>query len=227
VRISHRFRFIFFSFPKTGSVSVRRALDPVSEIKSTREGLIPGRRAIRGEDGQWLIPGHIAPRDLRTVFEQEGWPFDDYFKFTFVRNPWSRLVSLYRMVQENRPGAPPFGEWLLQTKPGGEGAATTDGLPYLWEQYGTYTLDNFVCDENGKRLVDQVFRLEDIALFPEAMRKRGIPLKLTQKGTVPRSNNKPAVDLDAYYASPAFRAVVAARYAKDIKEFGYSYPERT
>ena len=31
------------------------------------------------------------------IFEQKGWDYNSYFKFVFIRNPYTRLVSLYNM----------------------------------------------------------------------------------------------------------------------------------
>lgn len=220
MRISHRFRFIFFSFPKTASVSVRRMLDPVSDIRSTPEYRVPGGRIALAGDGSLIIPGHVSPIELRSLFRENNWPFESYFKFVFVRNPWARLVSLYRMICDEVEGfQEPFPTWLLGASTGSLGIVD-DGVG-RWRRYGTYTLGNFVNDELGKRLVDKVFRLEDIELFPAELRKRGIPLP---PQPIRRMNSKPPVDLNAYYTMPALKAVVAARYADEIAEFGYSYP---
>jgi len=217
VRISHRYKFIFFSFPKCGSESVRMAINPLSDIR--------GKNALRaglGTDGQPRYPDHMRPVEVRNLFARNGWPFDEYFSFVTVRNPWSRLVSLYRMIQSFNKPHPimPFSDWLLATRTDGHGGSVGIDPAQLWARYGAYSLDNFVCDEHGRRLVDQVFRMEDIHHIPGELRRHGIPLDVD---LMPRRNSRTPVDLDMYYRTPALKAVVAARYAKDIAEFGYRY----
>ena len=216
MRISHRHRFIFFAFPKTGSRSLRKALQPYSDVLST-DADRPGKT-----NGGVPIPTHIRPLDLRPIMAANGWPFDAYFRFVFVRNPWSRLVSLYRMIEEiGGRRAPPFDAWLMKVRTDGDGAAVGAERAPNWARYGTYTLDNFVGDENGRRLVDRVFRLEDMAAIPDELCHHGIPIAAD---AIRRENARPPVDLNAYYTSPALKAIVAMRYASDIAEFGYSYP---
>lgn len=214
MRISHRHHFVFFSFPKTGSESVRRALNPLSDVIGRAE------QKVREAPHSGLIPNHISPPDLRTIFAAQNWEFDKYFRFVFVRNPWSRLVSLYRMIQsEDERFNQPFDEWLLSTRSDGLGGAVESAYVPRWRRYGTYTLDNFICDETGTRLVDHVFRMEDMPIVPEQLRQRGIPL---HRDFMPMINSRGPVDLNQFY-TPASRAVVATRYAKDIDEFRYRY----
>ena len=211
MRISHRYRFVFFSFPKTGSESVRLGLDPLSDI--------PGQQDPT-PDNPFLT--HMRPVEVRDLFRDRGWPFESYYRFVFVRNPWTRLVSLYQMLQreEKHLRATTFAEWLVNTQTDGPGAGE-DGIRRLHRRYGTYTLDNFVADEDGKRLVDEVFRLEDMPLLPQRLRARGIPYPSETMPWINRSKQR--ADLNRYY-TPALRALVALRYAKEIAEFGYSYP---
>jgi hypothetical protein len=91
----------------------------------------------------------------------------------------------------------------------------------LHRRYGAYTLDRFVSDESGARLVDDVFRLEDMHAIPARLRQRGIPYPADTMPWINRTRRH--VDLNAYY-TPALRALVAMRYAREIAEFGYGYP---
>ena len=216
MRISHRHHFVFFAFPKTGSESVRHLLDPISDVRGRPENALKHVPSFK-----LAIPNHATPAMVKAVFTSKGWDFDSYFRFVMVRNPWQRLVSLYRMLQVQLPlFSTPVSDWLLHSRPDGVGGVPAAYAPRLWARYGTYALDNYACDEAGTRLVSAVFRLEDIDRLPHELRQRGIPVP---PGPVPVTNAKPPVDLDAFYCTPALKAVVAQRYAKDIEEFGYSY----
>jgi hypothetical protein len=210
MRISHRYRFIFFSFPKTGSESVRLGLDPLSDIRGQPQPT---------PDNPFLT--HLRPADVRELFRERGWKFDNYYRFVFIRNPWVRLVSLYQMLQREENGLRmTFAEWLVNTRTNGPGAGE-DGIRRLHRRYGTYTLDSFVADEEGRRLVDEVFRLEDISFVPQRLRARGVPYSFNTFPWINRSRQR--ADLNQYY-TPGLRAVVAMRYAKEIGEFAYVYP---
>lgn len=212
MRISHRHKFIFFSSPKTGSESIRALLDPLSDIRD-----IPFPHTT--PDSPFY--SHIRPIEVKAAFERFGWRYGDYYRFVFVRNPWTRLVSLYRMVCRLNPRfTPSFGAWLKASRPDGIGGGGPDAA--RWLKYGTYSLDAYAGDGSGRLLVDDVFRLEDIGDVPDRLRARGIPL--AKEAAVPWVNRtKSATDLPAYY-TPELIALVGERYAKEIAEFGYEYP---
>lgn len=162
---------------------------------------------------------HSRPVEARAAFMRLGWRYGDYYSFVFVRNPWARLVSLYRYALTAGADLPGFGEWLGGTQADGVGGGRR---AHEWLKYGTYSLDAFAGDGNGNLLVSDVFRLEDIAEVPDRLRFRGIPLPAD--AAVPWVNRKgDSASLDAYY-TPELRDLVAKRYAKDIEQFGYAYP---
>jgi hypothetical protein len=212
MRISHRHKFVFFSAPKTGSESIRALLDPLSDVRDVQ---------FREVSPATPFYSHIRPIEAKAAFERFGWPYDDYYRFVFVRNPWNRLVSLYRMIRRVNPHfSQPFGDWLRATRPDSTGGGGPDRA--RWRKYGTYSLAAYAGDENGRLLVNDVFRLEDITDVPDRLRARGIPL--APDASVPWVNRtKKSTSLDNYY-TPDLIALVQERYADEIAEFGYEYP---
>jgi len=73
--INHKHKLIFIHIPRTGGTSIERALN--------------------GRD--WFnihAPSkHLTAHSAKKIYA-EYW--QEYFKFTFVRNPWDRMVSLLR-----------------------------------------------------------------------------------------------------------------------------------
>ena len=120
MRISHRYKFIFFANPKTGSSSVRTFLAPYSDVLSVKN------HHYISEDNPFYP--HMTPAEARPFFEQFGWPFNDYYKFVFVRNPWARLVSAYEHIKRSTDKIPVFRKWLFQIKPFEDGGGGSDTL---------------------------------------------------------------------------------------------------
>lgn len=215
MRISQRHKFIFFAFPKTGSEAVRFVLNPLSDVRGqTAEDV-----SLR--DGELILPTHIGPREFAAFSRGHGLRFDGYFRFMFVRNPWSRLVSLYRMLRTKRPLFPmTFLEWLAIARPDGAGGVVLDEPDQRWLRYGAYSVDAFAGPKE-RRLVDRVYRMEDMALAIADLKQRGIAIPFDH---APTRNTRGPVDLNEYYPTSAARDTVASRYAKDIAEFRYHYP---
>ena len=72
--ISHKHKFISLHIPKTGGMSINASL-----------------KEVFGNHCKWM--GHVKLRGL-VGNKQPEW-CEDYFKFTFVRNPWDRFLSCY------------------------------------------------------------------------------------------------------------------------------------
>jgi hypothetical protein len=136
-----------------------------------------------------------------------------YFSFSVVRNPWDRMVSIYRRTDPHlleharglgiELGNLPFDEFLARV------AGVTHA--HLAEQSG------FVCDDAGRLLVDFVARFETLAGDFEAVCRR-----LRIDVALPRLNTSQHEDYRSYYDERT-RAVVAERYARDIAAFDYAF----
>lgn len=75
---SDKYKFFFFHVPKTGGTPIYKALQEHC-------GARKGRMHINVEKGKLLIPGN---------------KWDNYLKFSFVRNPFSRMVSWYFWIKQ-------------------------------------------------------------------------------------------------------------------------------
>ena len=231
MRISHRHKFIFFSNPKTGSESVRKLLDPYADI-----------RGVPFWETSPAMPfyAHISPREVRDLFVQRGWDYDSYFKFTFIRNPWARLVSLYEMIygakkrkkgvvasvsgflrnlRGHHPSPAGFRKWIKTVRPDGVGGGGPANQ--RWQRYGTYSILAYAGDDGGGMLVDKVIRLEDITneLIP-LLERIGVP----NAGSlaIPRVNVRKHSPYIAYYDDEC-ADLVRRNYAYDIETFGYRF----
>lgn len=78
--ISHEYKCIFIHIPRTGGTSVEKA--------------------VCGKNW-WLIDKktkHLTASESKKKYKQY---WEDYFKFSFVRNPWDRTISLYHTSYNN------------------------------------------------------------------------------------------------------------------------------
>jgi len=79
--ISHKYKFIFIHIQKTAGSSISSALNPFCEESYDS---IQHWSAVR----------------LKEKFGDDIW--NEYFKFSFVRNPYDRLFSWYNMIDKLR-----------------------------------------------------------------------------------------------------------------------------
>ncbi|WP_224826119.1 sulfotransferase family 2 domain-containing protein [Cognatishimia sp. MH4019] len=215
--ISHTHRFIFFSNPKTGSESLRALLAPLNE-----EPIGPWRNRTT----QNPFYAHMSPAEAQISFADKRWPFEAYRRITCVRNPYPRLVSLYRMIADvdglwrlrRRMGLGQmnFSRWLVETQPDGPGGGGR--IHQRWRRYGTWSAQAWTTDATGARLATDILRLEHLAEeLPPLLADLNLPLR-PELGHV---NARAKTDWSRWY-SPQTRALVADRYAWDFRRFSYS-----
>lgn len=95
--ISHHHKCIFVHIPKCAGKSIEHVfLDRLDLDWRTRAPLLlrPNDRPELGPPRLAHLKAHEYVR-YKYVTQQQ---FDEYFKFSFVRNPWSRVVSMYKYM---------------------------------------------------------------------------------------------------------------------------------
>jgi hypothetical protein len=211
MRISHKYKFIFFSNPKTGSESLREILNPYSDIKDCLHNEV-------SEENPFY--SHITPREVSRIFEDKGWDYDSYYKFICVRNPYTKLVSLYEMIYRRWPIKPSFSKWLKNTKTHGVGGG---GKKHeKWRQYGAYSLENMIFDDKSNILVDSILKLEDLSKeLTITLNKIGINSDEIQ--IVRKNTNKKKKRISEYYDDNLIE-LVNRRYEWEIRKFNYEFP---
>lgn len=83
--ISHKHKFVTIDIPKTGTRSLRESLLLLGVVD------VCGAPNLDSEFYQ-----HDRAIRAQKQFEKNGWNWNDYFKFTIVRNPWARYFSFFK-----------------------------------------------------------------------------------------------------------------------------------
>jgi len=213
MRISHKNKFIFFSNPKTGSESLREMLTPFSEVLDV---------SFKDKTIDHPYYSHISPQEMKTLFTEQGYNYDDYYKIVCIRNPFNRLVSLYEMIYRKWPVKPAFYNWLKSTNTDGKGGG---GKNYdRWRMYGTYSLKNYISDGTGEILVDKIICLEKLDTeIPQLF--NDLNIELPEDFKVVKTNVRARKKKVSDYYSEKSKQLVLERYAWEIEKFNYTFPE--
>jgi hypothetical protein len=163
MRISHKRKFVFLSNPKCGSSSIRRLLNPVTDIKGEDHPKKP------------LVMMHIHADALKSYFEHEDYKgksvdsWDNYYKFTTIRNPFKKMVSQYFFSRPDKDFLPYYHPDHDATSPFRHGF--NDWLKHTTQGHGLPSYNYFCCDHSsGELLLDKVFKIEEInEVLPSAL----------------------------------------------------------
>ena len=108
--ICHPYRCVFIHIPKTGGISIDHVfLRLVGLTWDTRAPLL-----LRGNDDPTKGPprlAHLKGTEYVSCGHLSPEQFEAYFKFSFVRNPWDRMVSEYKY--RGHPMRMSFKNWLF------------------------------------------------------------------------------------------------------------------
>lgn len=178
--ISHEHKCIFVHVPRTGGSSV--------------EYMILG--AQLGPENE-LYQKHLTASQLKDKYPSE---WDSYWKFSIVRNPWARVVSLYHMPFYRKVNAlsGKSMEYFLKNQ-----------RPPDWEKNGQQCAD-YLNEE-----VDSIGRYEDYRSYCRFLCERlGVAFML------PHIEKTEHRHYSEYY-DEATRDLVREVFADDIRRFGY------
>jgi hypothetical protein len=141
--VSRKHKFIYLGINKTGTISIEKALWSYRNkyyhkyLEFKHNIIHKGKPAFK----------HNPALNIKALIGDRAW--NEYFSFTFVRNPWARTLSEYAKHRhnENIPLKQGFTEWVLA---GGNWLAREN------------TMKKFVTDENGEIIVDYIGKLENL-----------------------------------------------------------------
>ena len=180
--VSHKDKLVFIHIPKTGGTSISSALNlnPPTQRR------------------------HLSYPSLKSKFKKD---ISKYFSFTFVRNPWDRVVSEFFWrkscvhLNTKKLSLEQFVYKIKDMK-----------NPHLASQH------SFIIDNQGKKLVDFIGRFEFLEKdFKTACNKANL-----SERKLPCKNKTKHRHYTEYYNNNT-RDIIAEKYAKDIEYFNYKF----
>ncbi|WP_322921808.1 hypothetical protein [Nocardioides renjunii] len=204
---SHAHRFVFIKTRKTAGTSLEIALsrhcgpdDIVTRISPADEELRAAAGGVgpQNDDTSPSSYAHMGARRVIDVIGRETW--DAFFTFAVERNPYDVVASSYRYSARKPSFTKTFAEFV-RTPKRMERLALNERLYRL----------------GGRVVVDRVYRYEDLPAAVEDVSARlGVPLDLphAKQGSGPHYR-------ELYGTGDA--EIVAQRFARTIREFGYEF----
>ena len=187
LRERHLRPFVFIHINKTGGSSVEKAL------------------GIRLD--------HSTAAEKYAQLGSQAW--SRKFVFTFVRNPWDKVVSHYHYrVKTNQTGLGdnpiPFEEWLHRV--------FVDRDPQYYDKPRMFMPQRqWLVSSSDELLVDYVGRFERLEEdFRHVCAELGLQASLGHAKPSSRGSYQ-------QYYNEAGRAIVEAQFAEDIEAFGYTF----
>jgi hypothetical protein len=146
--ISHPHKTIFVHIPKTGGRSIEKVFyDDLSLSNNVRNPFLLQENSDTGYGPRRL--SHLKATEYFDLYYISREIWDSYLKFSVVRDPWMRTISLYKYMYF--PGSfQDFVKFFVRKK--------LDGMKnvFLDPQY------QYVCDKNRKVIVDYILKIENL-----------------------------------------------------------------
>lgn len=164
------------------------------------------------------LPYHYTAWQYRVIFGRKK--FQQYYKFTFVRNPWDRLYSAYSYLKGggwNDQDAAWATEHLSQINDFNDFVINWLTPDRLYAHIHFWPQVDFICDNKGTPIIDDLFYFESIETDFQAIKK-----KIGAKKELAHINASKRIGYQEVYSPEAIERV-AQLYAQDIKCLGYKF----
>tara|TARA_B100002019_G_scaffold232553_1_gene206425 strand:- start:2871 stop:3542 length:672 start_codon:yes stop_codon:yes gene_type:complete len=221
--INHEIKCIFIHIPRTGGSSISTA---INQRKKKGERF----DSIRNVKEKNKI--HYTISQAKKTFGEDI--YNEYLTFSFVRNPWDRLVSQYKWriaKNENDVKNKTFKEWVVWRHKNWLNWLVNPrkiirGVPQIGHRERaimlTKSFDEIYDNINNKVLVDFVGRYENIVTDIKKLCKK---LNINEEIVLPHKHNtKNSKHYTEYYDEDTIN-IVKEFYANDINILGYKYGE--
>lgn len=192
--IDYKNKFVFIHIPKNAGASINRVI-----------------KTSNAETAKMFGNTHTPADFYKANFD--GW--EDYFKFSFVRNPWDRLYSLYKF-NTKRQGKThkelPFDVWINQ-----DHFTVASDLQTPKVSIKKKPQCDWICDGDGNIMVNFVGRFENLQNDFDKLQRQ-----CNFKTELPKINDTAGMPYKDAYNDKTY-AFVEKYFAKDIEMFDYKF----
>lgn len=170
---------------------------------------------IKHKYRETLGPNAACPT-AKSVMQFDSTAWNEYFKFSFVRNPFDFEISDYFWRTKGSPGKVDFKEFLVRKL--NNSVKDPEGfVPFPKTNWPIYSINN------NNVLLDYVGRFEELNEHVQVIGERlRLPLDLK---TVPKvkSGIRKEIDVSDYYDEES-KEIVALLHKYELDFFGYEFP---
>lgn len=203
-RINHHYQFVFVHIPKTAGNSITQQLVQM--------------RAGHGNALSPKVSKHAKAQQIKALIGATKW--EDYFTFTFVRNPWDLMVSSYHWWCQKAPNLGKNHRRRAKTvqQLGSFEAFLRSpiGSNRINERYGC--IKDWIVDEQGKQMVDYIGKLETLQEdWKQICTQANCPYT-----PLAHLNKTKRAHYSSYYTA-ATKALIQQRFQYTIERFGYVF----
>jgi len=201
--ISHKYQFIFIKTRKTAGTSIEVAL---SKICGKQDIVTPILPPVEGHEprNHGGFYNHITASEIKAKILPETW--DSYYKFTFERNPFDKVVSWYWWLYKQQETFDSFEQCIEKR---------TCGNFNLPVDYEKYTID-------GKVVVDFIGKYETLLEDLKSICNR---LEIPFDGKLTREKGGTRTDKSHYrtHYNEASKKIIEDTFHREIALFGYHF----
>ena len=221
--ISHRNKFIFIHINKCAGTSITRALLPFLGPDDLVLGCTPEYERLSNDYlKRGLIYKHSTANEIKKFIGDETW--ENYFVFSFVRNPWDIVVSKYFWWHKTP------ADWSEKAKKQKKLITRLSFKDYILnKKFGVkFSMAAFLRTESSTESnpfpeIDFIGTFENLQSdFNMVCSKTGLPKIILSKMNT--SNELRIKNHFTDFYDPETREIVRKAYKEDIRLFGYTFP---
>lgn len=215
--INHEHKLIFIHIPKCAGSSINKFYFENKQI----DWRVPNYEVLYGWCPKRKI--HLQHATTKQLLEtelisEEKW--DDYFKFTFVRNPWDRMYSSYLWVMQDRNVKGSFKEYVEKRGVFKNIVNTARGKT----NRGVHLLRQVdFLDLNGKFQVDFIGQFEK---FNEDIIRLNKMLQFQNKFNIHEKKNTARMKHYSLFFTNSNKELVSDLYSEDATQFRYNFEDK-
>lgn len=229
--ISNSRKYIFVHLHKTAGTAITREFESHAQWNDiVLSGAYRGNVRHEWFDENYGLETHSSAIAIKNVVSDAVW--DEYFTFSFVRDPYRRMLSLYTWLDgliSSKKGLRWFERYVFPNKgiwpwPGTkaclESKNFSDFIRHPLMQDGAPGAAKMVDSlfDSGDVLVDFVGKLESLDEDVKYIRSQ---LGMAHTEVKRTNSTKAKIDPNQYYQSQADLDLVYERYREDFEAFDY------